>query len=95
MALPQLPYSLEQLEQMQAAAAAIVASKEEIQQCSAVLRKFSMTKCTQYIELREQELVLREKEFDTDSKRFPACTALGPRQDSARGLHGEDALFQL
>ena len=38
-ALPELPYSLEQLQQMQAAAAAIVASKEGIQQywCAALV----------------------------------------------------------
>ena len=36
-ALPELPYSMEQLQQMQAAAAAIVASKEDIQQCAIVL----------------------------------------------------------
>ena len=36
-ALPDLPYSMEQLRQMQAAAAAIVASKEGIQQCALVL----------------------------------------------------------
>ena len=43
-ALPQLPYSLEQLQQMQAAAAALVASKEGIQHCSVVLHEFPMTK---------------------------------------------------
>lgn len=36
-ALPELPYTIEQLQQMQAAAAAIVASKEGIQQCAVVL----------------------------------------------------------
>lgn len=69
-AVPELPYSLEQLQQMQAAATAIVASKEGIQQCSVVLHEFPMAKYTQYIQLRGQEMVLKEKDFDMDSKRF-------------------------
>lgn len=45
-ALPELPNSLEQLQQMQAAAAAIVASKEGIRQCSVVLHEFPIAKYT-------------------------------------------------
>ena len=55
---------------MQAAAAAIVASKEGIQQCSMVLHEFPMAKYTQYIDLRGQEMVLKEKDFDIDNQRF-------------------------
>ena len=55
---------------MQAAAAAIVASKEGIQQCSVVLHEFPMAKYTQYIDLRGQEMVLKEKDFDIDNQRF-------------------------
>ena len=50
-ALPELAYSLDQLQHMQAAAAAIVASKEGVQQCSVVLHEFPMVKYT-HIELR-------------------------------------------
>ena len=39
-ALPELPYSLEQLQQVQVAATAIVASKADIQQCTVVLQSF-------------------------------------------------------
>lgn len=70
MALPELPYTMEQLQQMQAAATAIIAGKEGIRQCSVVLHEFPMAKYTQYIELRGQEMVLKEKDFDIDSKRF-------------------------
>ncbi|DBB11557.1 TPA: hypothetical protein ACH3X3_006953 [Trebouxia sp. C0006] len=45
-ALPELPNSLEQLQQMQATAAAIVASKEGIRQCSVVLHEFPIAKYT-------------------------------------------------
>ena len=61
-ALPELPYSLEQVQQMQAAAATIVASKEGLQQCSGV-HEFPMVKYTQYIELKGRD-------FDIDCKRF-------------------------
>ncbi|DBB04570.1 TPA: hypothetical protein ACH3X1_012650 [Trebouxia sp. C0004] len=61
-AFPELPYSLEQLQQMQAAATAIVASKEGIQQCSVVLQEFSMAKYTQYMQLRGQETQLKQKD---------------------------------
>ncbi|KAL3144433.1 hypothetical protein ABBQ32_004178 [Trebouxia sp. C0010 RCD-2024] len=61
--LQELPYSLEQLQQMQAAATSIVASKEGIQQCSVVLQEFPMAKYTQYIDLKDRE-------FDIDCKRF-------------------------
>ena len=61
-ALPELPYSLEQVQQMQAAAATIVASKEGLQQCS-VVHEFPMAKYTQYIELKGRD-------FDIDCKRF-------------------------
>ena len=47
-ALPELPYTLQQLQQMRAAAA-IVASKKGIQQCPGVLHEFPMAKYTQYI----------------------------------------------
>ncbi|KAL8894682.1 MAG: hypothetical protein Q9207_008442, partial [Kuettlingeria erythrocarpa] len=69
-ALPELHYGLEQLQQMQAAAAAIAAGKEGIQQCSVVLHEFPMAKYTQYIQPRGQEMLLKEKDFDKDSKRF-------------------------
>ena len=69
-ALPELPHTLEQLQQMQAAATAIIANKEGVQQCSVVLHDFPMAKYTQYIELRGQEMVLKEKDLDIDSKRF-------------------------
>ena len=69
-ALPELPYTLEQLQQMQAAATAIIASKEGVQQCSIMLHEFPMAKYTQYMELRGEEMVLKEKDFDIDSKRF-------------------------
>ena len=55
---------------MQATAAAIVASKEGIQQCSVVLHEFPMAKYTQYIDMRGQEMVLKEKDFDIDNQRF-------------------------
>ena len=69
-ALPELPYTMEQLQQMQAAAAAIVASKADIQQCTVVLNEFPLAKYTQYIELKGQEMQLKEKDFDIDSRRF-------------------------
>ncbi|KAL3157824.1 hypothetical protein ABBQ32_012246 [Trebouxia sp. C0010 RCD-2024] len=69
-ALSELPYSLEQLQQMQAAPTPIVASKEGIQQCSVVLHEFPMAKYSQYIELKGREMVLKEKDFDIDSKLF-------------------------
>jgi len=69
-ALPELPYSMEQLHQMQAAAAAIVASKDGVQQCAVVLHEFPMAKYTQYIQLKGEEMVLKGQEFDIDSKRF-------------------------
>ena len=70
MALPELPYTMEQLQQMQAAATAIIAGKEGSRQCSVVLHEFPMAKYTQYIELRGQEVMLKAKDFDIDSKRF-------------------------
>ncbi len=68
--LPELPYTLEQLQQMQAAAAAVVASKEGIQQCALVLHEFPMGKYSQYIELKGQEMVLKEKDFGLSEQRF-------------------------
>ncbi len=62
-ALPEVLYTLEQLQQMQAAAAAIVASTAGIQQCALTLNEFPVAKYTQYIGLKE-------KEFDIDSRRF-------------------------
>ncbi|KAL3149331.1 hypothetical protein ABBQ32_002136 [Trebouxia sp. C0010 RCD-2024] len=59
---------MEQLQQMQAAATAIIAGKEGLRQCSVVLHEFPMAKYTQYIELRGQEVMLKEN--DIDSKRF-------------------------
>ena len=81
MALPKLPYSLEQLQQMQAAGTAIVASKEGIQQCSVVLhdrdREFPMAEYTPYIELEGQETQLKQKDvhlhkeqLEIDNQRF-------------------------
>ena len=69
-ALPELPYSREQLQQMQAAAAAIVASKEGVRQCTVVLYEFPMAEYTQHISLKAQEMALKEKDFDIDRKRF-------------------------
>lgn len=51
-ALPKLPYTLEQLQQMQAAAAAIVASKADIRHCTVVLHDFPMAKYTRYTALQ-------------------------------------------
>ena len=67
-ALPQLPYSIEQLQQMQAAAAAIVASKEGIQQCAVVLHEFPMEKYSMYIELKGKEMLLNEQQFGLKQK---------------------------
>ena len=68
---------MEQLQQMQAAAAAIVASKEGIQQCSVVLHEFPMEKYSKYTELKGQELQLKAKDvqlnreqLDIDGQRF-------------------------
>ena len=66
--LPELPYSMEQLQQLQAAAAAIVASKEGIQQCSAVLHEFPMDKYSKYIELKGKEFGLSELQFGLKQK---------------------------
>ncbi|KAL3138141.1 hypothetical protein ABBQ38_005369 [Trebouxia sp. C0009 RCD-2024] len=55
---------------MQAAAAASIASKEGGHQCSVVLHEFLMTKYNQYTVLKGQEMVLKERDFDLDSKRF-------------------------
>lgn len=76
-ALPELPYTMEQLQQMQAAATAIIAGKAGIRQCSVVLHESPMAKYTQYIELRGQEVMLKEKDFDIDSKRFGLKTERG------------------
>ena len=77
MTVPELPYTLEQLRQMQAAAAAIVASKEGIQQCAVVLHEFPMDKYSKYTELKGEELQLKAKDvqlnreqLDVDSQRF-------------------------
>ena len=69
-AVQELPYTLEQLQQMQAAAAAIVASKEGIQQCAVVLHDFPMNKYSQYIELKGEEMQLKEKGFGLDERQF-------------------------
>ena len=68
MALPELPYSLEQLQQMQAAAAAIVASAAGIQQCTLVLNEFPVAKYTQYIDLKGQDIGLDERRFGLKQK---------------------------
>ena len=77
MALPKVPYTLEQLQQMQTAAASIAASKAEIQQCTVVLHEFPMAKYTQYIDLKGQETQLKQKDvnlnkeqLEIDSQRF-------------------------
>ena len=70
MTLPELPYSMEQLQQMQAVAAAIVASKEGIQQCSVVLHEFPMEKYSKYIELKGKEMSLKEKDFGISELQF-------------------------
>ena len=66
--LPELPYSMEQLQQMQAVTAAIVASKEGIQQCAAVLHEFPMDKYSKYIELKGKEFGLSELQFGLKQK---------------------------
>ena len=66
--LPELPYSMDQLQQMQAAAAAIVASKEGIQQCAMVLHEFPMEKYSMYIELKGKEMLLNEQQFGLKQK---------------------------
>lgn len=43
---------------MQAAAAASVASKEGIQQCSAVLHEFPMKMCGKYTDLKAKDVQL-------------------------------------
>ena len=68
--LPELPYSMEQLQQMQAAAVAIVASKEGIQQCSVVLREFPMEKYSKYTELKAKDVQLNREQLDIDGQRF-------------------------
>ena len=70
MTLPELPYTLEQLQQMQAVAAAIVASKEGIQQCSVVLHDFPMEKYSKYTELRAKDVQLNREQLDIDGQRF-------------------------
>ena len=82
--LPELPYSMEQLQQMQAAAAAIVASKEGLQQCSAVLHEFPMEKYSMYIELKGKEMLLNEQQFGLKQKQDEH----GLRMDKERGEHG-------
>ena len=76
-ALPELPYTLQQLQQMQAAAEAIVASKEALQQSAVVLHEFPMGKYGQYIGLRGEEVQLKAKDvqlnreqLDIDGQRF-------------------------
>ena len=66
--LPELPYGMEQLQQMQAVTAAIVASKESIQQCAAVLHEFPMDKYNKYIELKGKEFGLSELHFGLKQK---------------------------
>ena len=69
-ALPELPYTIEQLQQMQAAATTIVASKEGIQQCAVVLHEFPIEKYSQYTELNGKEMLLKEKDFGLCEQRF-------------------------
>ena len=69
-ALPELPYSMEQLQQMQAAAASIVASKEGIQQCAVVLHEFPMEKYGKYTELKAKDVQLNREQLDIDGQRF-------------------------
>ena len=68
LAVQELPYTLEQLQQMQAAAAAIVASKEGIQQCAVVLHEFPLSKYSQYIELKGEELQLKKEDMQLKEK---------------------------
>ena len=81
MTLPELPYSMEQLHQMQAVAAAIVASKEGIQQCSVVLHDFPMEKYSKYIELKGKEMSLKEKDFGLSEHSFGLKQILLLKQD--------------
>jgi len=67
-ALPQVPYSLEQLQQMQTAAAAIAASAAGVQQCTLALNELPMAKYTRYIELKGQEIGLDERRFGLTQK---------------------------
>ena len=69
-ALPELPYSMEQLQQMQAAAASIVASKEGIQQCAVVIHEFPMEKYGKYTELKAKDVQLNREQLDIDGQRF-------------------------
>lgn len=69
-ALPELPYNMEQLQQMQSAAAAIVASKEGIQQCVVVLHEFPMEKYGKYTELKAKDVQLNREQLDIDGQRF-------------------------
>jgi len=67
-ALPQVPSSLEQLQRMQTAAAAIAASAAGVQQCTLALNELPMAKYTQYIELKGQDLGLDERRFGLTQK---------------------------
>ncbi len=69
-ALPQVPYSLEQLQQMQTAAAAIAASAAGVQQCTLALNELPMAKYTRYIELKGQEIQLKGQDLGLDERRF-------------------------
>lgn len=51
-------YGIDKLKQIPVPAAALVASKEGIQQCTAVLHKFPLDK---YMELREMEISLNKR----------------------------------
>lgn len=55
---------------MQATEVAIVASKEGIHQCALVLHDFPMNKYSQYLELKGQEMQLKEKGFGLDARKF-------------------------
>jgi len=87
-ALPQLPYTLGQLQQMQAAADALVATKAGIQQCAVVLHEFPMGKFTQYIDLKGQELQLNEKQLSLSEKQL----SLGEKQFGLRQKEDEHGL---
>ena len=90
-AATELPYTLEQLQQMQAAAMAIVASKEALQQCSMVLHEFPMGKYGQYIELRGKDVGLSREQLQIDRERLQMDKERAELQDRSAKRRRFDA----
>ena len=63
----------------------IIASKDGIQQCAVVLHEFPMAKYTQYIELRGQEMVLKEKDVILSEQQF----GLKQKEHGTLSAHGQ------